>query len=112
MQLRSSNNALEFVLQQKDEMIEKFRSDLANADKNTRIMDLGEENLVQRKQNSELEEQLNKVLLKNAELEEKVADLTVQVKKGGSGGGASEKELRENQAKLIQRCDSLIEDNR
>ena len=83
MQLRSSNNALEFVLQQKDEMIEKFRSDLANADKNTQIMDLGEENLVQRKQNSELEEQLNKVLLKNAELEEKVADLTVQVKKGG-----------------------------
>ena len=74
LQLRSANNALEFAIQQKDEMIMRLKGDADRDSKNKgNNLDMDEKVMRLHEANAKLQDRLDSLQLKNAELEDKCA---------------------------------------
>lgn len=75
MQLRSANDALNFALQQKDEMIEDLKAEIQKS-KSNQLFE-GEEQLIKLQTfNDKLQSQLQQLTDKNADLQNKITDLS------------------------------------
>lgn len=109
MQLRSANNALEFQIQQKDDLISKLRGD---TDKWQREAEDGaafdEKNEKLLAQNNKLQIQLNTLIEKNADLEDKCMTITEQLKFAQAAVEGSK--ITDVQEKMAEQIERLIDE--
>ena len=109
MQLRSANNAFEFSLQQKDEIISRLRNDLEEANQKLKSSDpeFDEKMISLQTDNTRLKNQLEGILVMNEELEQKCKSLAQQVAEGGAGDG--ERPVPVGDSEETQRLQEMVE---
>ena len=112
LQLRSANNALEFAIQQKDDLISQLRenkvSEQARKVENASLMS-DEKQMMLKATNTKLQSQLESAQIKNSELEEQVAKLRVQLKSAGSGTRTND---LDQSAKLAEQVEIILNEKR
>jgi hypothetical protein len=104
MQLRSANNALEFAIQQKDELIAKLKGDSVKWQEEAQGSALNDEQSIRMKaQINKLEIRLATLLEKNADLEEKCAELTASLRVAEEAAEGAK--VTDTQAKMAEQIE-------